>query len=278
MLKDIFTSCPICTQTTASAVATFSDLEFVRCSDCTAIYKRREASDLRERLGRNYEAEYFKNGSAQYLKRWEHRVRKSERQLKMCLEFNDQAKDLLDVGCSAGYVLEAGKRLGLTSSGMDVSSFAINLVMERGFTAKVGRLEDMPFEDMSFDIVTAKHTIEHAEEPLNALTECRRVLRPNGVLLIVVPDAAYWKTYAAPRSGRYFVPSQLGWQHHVYYTAKALRLALDRSGFEVVASSKAVPVGTGLWRNLSFGAYALGTKLAELTHLRHELHFVAKRS
>jgi len=278
MLKDIFTSCPICSGTTNSSVVTFSELEFVRCSDCTAIYKRREVSDLRERLGRSYEAEYFKNGSAQYLKRWEHRVRKSERQLSMCLEFNKQAHDLLDVGCSAGYVLEAGKRLGLSSYGMDVSSFAVNLVRERGFTAKVGRLEDMPFEDMSFDIVTAKHTVEHADEPLKAMKECHRVLRPNGVLLIVVPDAAYWKTYAAPRSGRYFVPSQLGWQHHVYYTSTALRFALEKSGFEVAASSKAVPVGGGLWRHLMFGAYALGTKLAEITHLRHELHFVAKRS
>ena len=45
----------------------------------------------------------------------------------------------------------------------------------------------MPFPDGSFDIVTHSDTLEHVEDPVQALRECRRVLKPGGSLCFTVP-------------------------------------------------------------------------------------------
>lgn len=53
----------------------------------------------------------------------------------------------------------------------------------------------LPFADETFDGVLASHVIEHFDAPTGAfvMRECRRVLRPNGVLLVSVPDASYFR-------------------------------------------------------------------------------------
>lgn len=48
-------------------------------------------------------------------------------------------------------------------------------------------MEDLPFDNESFDIVVHSDTLEHVENPLAALMECRRVLTDNGRLVFTVP-------------------------------------------------------------------------------------------
>jgi SAM-dependent methyltransferase len=45
----------------------------------------------------------------------------------------------------------------------------------------------LPYPDCSFDIVIHSDTIEHVKNPIHALTECRRVLKPDGALCFTVP-------------------------------------------------------------------------------------------
>lgn len=45
----------------------------------------------------------------------------------------------------------------------------------------------LPFEEASFDIVIHSDTLEHVPNPVHALSECRRVLRPGGMLCYTVP-------------------------------------------------------------------------------------------
>jgi len=45
----------------------------------------------------------------------------------------------------------------------------------------------LPYSDSTFDIVIHSDTLEHIKNPVNALTECRRVLKPDGALCFTVP-------------------------------------------------------------------------------------------
>ena len=91
---------------------------------------------------------------------------------------------LLDVGCGDGGV--AGllrKRVGAV--------VAVDVVASPewgdapGLAFRVADAEALPFEDASFDLLHSKDSLHHMEDPAQALTEYRRVLRPGGTALIV---------------------------------------------------------------------------------------------
>jgi SAM-dependent methyltransferase len=48
-------------------------------------------------------------------------------------------------------------------------------------------MQTLPYEDASFDLVVHSDTLEHVEQPLIALSECCRVLKPGGTLCYTVP-------------------------------------------------------------------------------------------
>lgn len=277
-----FTACPLCGATGGRVMADYPELCFVRCA-CGLIYKTEEDPQLRARLSKKYDADYFVHGQAQYLKRWAHRVAKCRRQLLMCLEFAPHARTTLDVGSSAGYVLAAAKSLGLTPVGIDIAAFSAKLAREKGFASATASLTELPFREGSFDVVTAKHTLEHVRTPKLGLSELARVLAPGGVAFVVVPDAEYWHLHFAKDSGKYFRPERLGWQHHVYYDVPSLRRGLEGAGLEVVSTDKAMlrarlAKGAALpWEYARWAGLKTWTSVAKATHLRREIQLIARK-
>ena len=89
---------------------------------------------------------------------------------------------VLDVGCGEGHLIphHYSNRLGL-----DFSPVAVQKCLLKGRLAVVGRAEALPFPDKSFDVVTCLETLEHTEDPVAVLAECKRVARR--VVLISVP-------------------------------------------------------------------------------------------
>jgi SAM-dependent methyltransferase len=276
-----FAACPVCSERSFGAVVAYEELRFVRCQSCELIYKKEHAAALAKR---EYDESYFRFNRAQYMKRWNHRVRKCRNQVLQCLEYAPAATRLLDIGCSAGYVLEGARRAGIPqATGLDLSKFAVDMCRQRGFAAEVGSLLDMPFENGAFDIVTLKHTLEHVADPMRALAEIRRVLAPGGVAFIVVPDAAYYKIKLMPRSGRSFRPDRRGWQHHVYFYQHNLLDACKRSGLVPLKLGKDI-----FRRRLAHGPRSVVERLryywmlfwthgARLTHLRREIQVIAQK-
>jgi SAM-dependent methyltransferase len=277
-MNPFFSACPICGSTTRTTLIEFPELRFSKCAPCGLVYKSAEDPGLSARLSKRYDAGYFANGHAQYLKRWAHRVAKCRRQLLMCLEFAPHAQTSLDVGCSAGYVLAAAASLGLRPTGIDYAAYAAGLGRQRGFSTAAASLTELPFRDASFDLVTAKHTLEHVRTPKQGLAEIARVLRPGGVALIVVPDVDY------RRRGDYFHPERLGWQHHVYYDLPTLSRGAQEAGLEVLSVDKAMlrrRLAKGMaapYEWLRFGALKVWTGLAKATHLRRELQLIAGKA
>jgi SAM-dependent methyltransferase len=92
---------------------------------------------------------------------------------------------ILDVGCGTGGNLGMLSRFG-TPTAMDASSTAAAFVKQRGFARiTVGSATELPFEDGSFDVVTAFGVIEHVAHDDRMLAEMLRAVRPGGHSLIV---------------------------------------------------------------------------------------------
>lgn len=255
----------------------FSELTFSECATCGIVFRTREQPNLLP--AGFYEQSYFHGRKSGRDRRFEHRVRKAQSWISDCVDGKPDAASLLDVGCSFGYVLEGARRLGLTAAGVDISEYAVERCRALGFDAKVGAVDAIPYPDASFDVVIMKHVLEHTPSPLKALSEAKRVMKPGGQLLIAVPDLDYWKGRWWRKRGRYFVPSELGAQHYVYFHADGLARALSSQGFEVKLRSKAYlrrQVSGRAFEALRYVAMRAWQGLAAGAHLRRELYFVGQ--
>ena len=98
---------------------------------------------------------------------------------------------MLDLGCGPG---ELGQRvrttLGNDVVGVDISPRMVRLATERGVPALVCDAQSLPFKNDLFDLVAAAWVLYHVQDVDKALSEIRRVLRPNGCLIAVTncPD------------------------------------------------------------------------------------------
>lgn len=101
-------------------------------------------------------------------------------------------KDVLDVACGTGYgseILSSAEAASVTA--VDVSKSAVAATSARlgeKATVLMGDIRDLPLPDDSFDLVVCWETIEHIEDGDRALAEIKRVLRPEGVLLVSSPN------------------------------------------------------------------------------------------
>lgn len=137
------------------------------------------------------------------------------------------ARDVLDVGCGMGGMLEGLRHLdgasGREPAGLEIEVQGIQVCHERGFhRVYLGDGYHLPHADASLDLVTAFDTIEHIEDDRRALREFARALRPGGLFLATVP--AYQFLYANNDRVAH---------HFRRYTRSDLVRKLREAGFEV---------------------------------------------
>lgn len=91
----------------------------------------------------------------------------------------DSKTRLLDIGCGSGMFCAMAAKMGTLVSGIDASASLIAIAQERTSHGdfRVGEMEDLPYSDKSFDVVTGFNTFQYAADPLNALQQARRVAR-----------------------------------------------------------------------------------------------------
>jgi SAM-dependent methyltransferase len=168
---------------------------------------------------------------------------------EICRAMKDERARILDVGCGTGANLELLAQYG-DAEGVDISADALAFCRARGLEkVRLGAAETLPYEDASFDLVTALDVVEHLDDDVAGLREMRRVLRPGGRALLFVPAFMFlWG-----------VQDDVS-HHRRRYTLKNLGRAVREAGFEVERATYA---------NISFFAPILaGRALMRATGLR----------
>lgn len=94
---------------------------------------------------------------------------------------------LLDAGCGAGMALELAAQLGAEVSGFDASDALLDIARKRlpGVSFAQGDLEELQFEDNTFDVVTGFNSFQFAADPIAALSQARRVSKPGGRMFVM---------------------------------------------------------------------------------------------
>jgi SAM-dependent methyltransferase len=95
---------------------------------------------------------------------------------------------VLDIGCGVGAFLRLVADLGGTACGIDASETLVALARTRLPDAdlRVGEMEDLPWPDDSFDLVTGFNSFFFADDLVAALREAGRVARPGSPVVIQV--------------------------------------------------------------------------------------------
>jgi SAM-dependent methyltransferase len=106
------------------------------------------------------------------------------------------APRILDAGCGSGRMLVELARYGAVA-GVELDSEAVAIARARDhFDVRIARVEELPFPDASFDLITCLDVIEHTPDDCRTLSELRRVCRPGGWLLVTVPAyPALWSRH-----------------------------------------------------------------------------------
>jgi SAM-dependent methyltransferase len=131
---------------------------------------------------------------------------------KICSGLNEPNPSILDVGCGTGANLKMLAAYG-KAEGVDISSQAVDFCRQRGLdSVKLGPIEHLPYDNGSFDLVTALDVIEHLDDDVAGLREIRRVLRRDGRVLLFVPAFMFlWGVQddVSNHRRRYTLPSLL---------------------------------------------------------------------
>lgn len=114
---------------------------------------------------------------------------------KILLKLFLRGEKVLDLGCGDGAVGEVlQKKLGVKIVGMDISKAALEMAKKRGIKTVLGSSENkLPFNDQVFDAVFWGDNVEHLFSPIETAREIKRVLKPNGRLVISCPNMGYWR-------------------------------------------------------------------------------------
>jgi len=131
-------------------------------------------------------------------------------------------REILDVGCGPGGNMLFLKEFG-NVVGLDSSNEALKYAREEAYKNLVlGFVEELPFSNDSFDIVTALDVIEHIENDTQALKEIFKVLKPGGLLLLTVPAHKWlWSRHDEAL------------HHKRRYTDRELKNKIEEAGFEI---------------------------------------------
>jgi len=162
-----------------------------------------------------------------------------------------EGRELLDVGCYAGFFLELARERGFRVEGIEPSRWAAQHAGTRlGLSVSNCTIEEFP-TDRRYDVVTLWDVIEHLSDPVRALQRIRTILLPGGIVAFTTHNLD--SLMARLLRGRYPFFMEM---HTIHLDNRTLPLLLKKAGFALVdrhPHRRALHVGYMLSRLRRFG-------------------------
>ncbi len=229
-------TCPICATPSPEILYRQPGFWVFRCKQChvafvhiikdeVVVQQEQEA----EKLGEKYIQEVFIQRMNFWMKYWGGHVRAMETKL-------GRKGRLLDIGCALGLFQLAAEKQGWQTVGVELSAEQAAYGREKfGLDIRTGFFEEMDFPPASFDVITLWSVIEHVKDPRTFLQNVRRLLKPDGLLILQTPNQNSLITLLADMGYRVsrgkFLLSIYSTDHIYRFEAKSLSYVLDLAGF-----------------------------------------------
>jgi 2-polyprenyl-3-methyl-5-hydroxy-6-metoxy-1,4-benzoquinol methylase len=195
-----FINCIICGQNNTSFFKKWRGWTLVKCRNDGLIYVNPQPSEEEVSTfynsGRYFKSDDGKFGYKDYVKEKRFLNLNNEmilRKIKICAKKTGLYKEnkklkLLDIGAAHGFFVEKAIENGFDAQGVDVSKEAVDYARKNNLNIALGTTKEQNYPDNFFDIVTLIGVIEHFTNPTNELQEISRILKDEGLLVILTLD------------------------------------------------------------------------------------------
>ncbi len=294
MVYERLNSCPVCGKNefrnklvVEDRTVSHESFAVVECAACGFQFTNPRPGA--EGIGRYYESAAYvsHNSAAAGLLNQVYRLARvftMRGKMRLLNKFAPRRGHLLDYGCGTGHFLAAAQRAGWAVAGVEPNPTA-RADASRRIGQPVGEGNLATFEPGSFDAITLWHVLEHVHALNETLAQLVRLLRPDGVLLIAVPNAdsldakhygADWAAYDVPRHLYHFVPATMARLLKKHRLALRATLPMPLDAYYVSLLSEP-PSPSRLWRALRMG-YQSNRYAASYEGQYSSLLYVAGRS
>ncbi len=135
---------------------------------------------------------------------------------------------LLDIGCGTGWTTGIWRENGFVVTGLESSETRYHVARERyGLNVITKPVEEYE-TGQDFDIVIMRHVLEHIAQPDKVLMQVKKILKKDGVFLIVVPNIDCVGRHLFRENWEWVLP----WHLH-FFTPRILRRLLENQGFKI---------------------------------------------
>ena len=151
--------------------------------------------------------------------------------------------DLVEIGPGHGTLAELARDAGWRYRAVEASPVLIEELRRKGLEVVAAWAPPIPMPDASHDVVYADQVLEHMpgiDRARELVAEARRVLRPGGALLVVVPDYLKERTFFW----------DVDYTHNFVTTERRVRQLLYDGGFTIAQVVHSIGAATGLKRDV----------------------------
>jgi 2-polyprenyl-3-methyl-5-hydroxy-6-metoxy-1,4-benzoquinol methylase len=224
--------CNLCGQNQNFVVLEKDDPPYrvLKCGQCSLVFvhPHPDAKALAVHYNKPYYDDWMHEQARDRAHMWAKRLDNVER-------FRKRGR-LLDVGCGEGSFLRAAQHRGWQIDGTELSPYAAQYASDLlGVKICHCELNDAPYPKHSFDVVTAWHVLEHVRDPTAVLLKIKDILKPDGLLILAVPNVhnrVMQIAYRIVRGHKMKLFSLQDREVHLYhFSPKTIKSYLEKTGF-----------------------------------------------
>lgn len=225
-------TCPVCSDNTSKRLVCDvnliygADFDLVECTNCGVMYF--DPLPTPGQLATFYSASYYdfdrsrEEGKGMAFARGLNRLKPTGK--------------FLDVGCATGFFINGIRNHSKWDVyGTDFGESAVRFARERlHLDVRQGDLADARFADAYFDYVHVNNVLEHVLNPMPLLEECRRIIKPDGVFFLSVPNGFNDSLDLIDFNRVEQKPARSKNGHIFFFPARTLLMMLEQVGFEIM--------------------------------------------